>query len=98
MRRGIQQLLYTFENESLAEITNKTVQAFVLTALERTPAGYALSIGIFVRPTSWFTPVYMAMIGPFRHWIVYPAMGRSIQRAWERGPLARPRSRDAGSG
>lgn len=30
---------------------------------------------------------YMALIKPFRHWIVYPALMRQIERTWKRrGP------------
>ena len=25
---------------------------------------------------------YMALIAPFRHWVVYPALLRQIERAW----------------
>jgi hypothetical protein len=33
------------------------------------------------------------LIGPFRHWIVYPALMRQIERAWyARGVAARPPS------
>ena len=31
-------------------------------------------------------PLYMALIGPFRHLIVYPALMRQIERAWDARP------------
>jgi hypothetical protein len=35
-----------------------------------------------VKPSSWLTPVYMALIEPFRRFIVYPAMLGRVRRAW----------------
>jgi hypothetical protein len=33
---------------------------------------------VYVAKTSRITPVYMALIDPFRKWIVYPAMLKNI--------------------
>jgi hypothetical protein len=82
-RGGIQRVLYVSTRESLSEIVNKTVHAFVLLAVEPAEGGYALYLGIFVRPINWFTPVYMAMIAPFRRWIIYPSLMRGLSRRWE---------------
>jgi hypothetical protein len=37
---------------------------------------------VYVKPVSWLTPVYMAVIEPFRRFVVYPAILRQIRRAW----------------
>lgn len=74
--------LYEFERESLREVRNATVHAFVCTALIDTAKGYRLYFAVYVRPVSWLTAPYMAAIEPFRRFIVYPAMMRRIRAAW----------------
>jgi len=75
-------LLYLVEQESLAEIRNATVHAFLCAAMRERPGGYRLYWAVFVKPSSWLTPVYMAIIEPFRRFIVYPAMLGRVRRAW----------------
>jgi hypothetical protein len=75
-------LLYRFENESLGEIINATVHAFALTAMEASANGYTLYLGVYVKKVSPLTPVYMALIDPFRKLFVYPAMIRKMERTW----------------
>jgi hypothetical protein len=75
-------LLYLIEKESLAEIRNATVHAFLCAALCERPDGYRLYWAVYVKPMSWLTPLYMALIEPFRRFIVYPAMLGRIRRAW----------------
>ena len=70
---GITQVLYSFENEFLGEIINRTVHCFCVMAAERTTGGYALYLAIYVKRINWFTPVYMAMISPLLKWIIYPS-------------------------
>jgi hypothetical protein len=47
---------------------------------------YRGQMGIYVKPRGTFGAAYMALIGPFRHLIVYPALMRQIERAWEARP------------
>jgi len=75
-------LLYLIEKESLAEIRNATVHAFLCAALCERPDGYRLYWAVYVKPMSWLTPLYMALIEPFRRFIVYQAMLGRIRRAW----------------
>jgi uncharacterized protein DUF2867 len=79
---GFFHVVYSFENEVLREAINRTVHAATLFALLRTPRGYRFYFAVYVRRVSWITPIYMALIGPFRRWIVYPAILRQIQRSW----------------
>ena len=81
-RRGIFRLFYVFDNESLGEARNATVHAFLVTALRPRDDGYRLYWAIYVKPAGWLTPLYMALIDPFRRWIVYPALIRQTQAAW----------------
>jgi hypothetical protein len=74
-------VLYQFPREALRETRNKTVHGFICTALVSSPNGYILYWGVYVRRASWLTRPYLVAIEPFR-WILYPAMLRSIRRAW----------------
>ena len=74
-------VLYQFPGEALRETRNATVHGFICTALARTPIGYRLYWGIYVRRVSWLTRPYLIAIEPFR-WILYPALLRRIRRAW----------------
>ena len=74
--------LYVLERESLAEIQNATVHAFLSTALCPTSGGYRLYWAVYVRPVTWLTRPYMAVIDPFRRWIVYPALLRRVRTRW----------------
>jgi hypothetical protein len=53
-------------------------------------------MAVLVRPNGLLGTAYMAAIRPFRHLIVYPALMRQWQRAWQRRsgepPPALPRS------
>jgi hypothetical protein len=79
---GFFRLVYSFENEVLRETINRTVHGAALFALIRKPPGYRLYFAVYVQRVSWITPVYMALINPFRKWIVYPAILRQIRRSW----------------
>jgi hypothetical protein len=88
-------VVYSFEDETLLEIINRTVQAAMLTALVETPTGYRFYLAVYVRELSWITRVYMALIDPFRKWLVYPALLKQVQESWERVFLC---DADRGSG
>lgn len=83
-KEGISRVLYCFENEFAAEIINKTVHCFWVMAVEPTANGYALYMAVYVRKLNWFTPIYMALVGPMLKWIIYPALNRSVIRHWQR--------------
>ncbi|MEE9207325.1 MAG: DUF2867 domain-containing protein [Gemmatimonadota bacterium] len=75
-------VLYVRAHESLGEIRNATVHAFLAMALRPTETGYRLYWAIYVRPVGLISPLYMAAIDPFRRLFVYPAILRHIHRAW----------------
>jgi Protein of unknown function (DUF2867) len=81
IERGFR-LLYLLPQESLSEIRNATVHGFICAALREEGTGYRLYWGIYVKPVSRLTPLYMALIEPFRRLVVYPAIFRRIRRAW----------------
>jgi hypothetical protein len=79
---GLFEVVYRFENEILLEIHNRTVHGALLMALLETEAGYRFYLAVYVRNTGWITPVYMALIDPFRRWIIYPALLKHILTTW----------------
>ena len=79
---GLFRVVYRFENELLREVHNRTVHAALLTALARTEAGYRFYLAVYVCKGGWITPAYMALIDPFRRWIIYPAMLKNIRARW----------------
>ena len=83
-RDGPFHVLYAFANEAVAEIRNATVHGFMGLALVPRGDGYTLYMAVYVKPVSRFTPFYMALIEPFRRFIVYPALCRGAQRSWAR--------------
>ena len=81
-RDGPFTVLYAFEREALGEIRNATVHAFSAMALESTEVGSRLFWAIYVEPVGRITPLYMALIDPFRRAVVYPAILRRMHGAW----------------
>jgi hypothetical protein len=75
-------LLYRFPLESLSEIRNATVHAFSCMVIQRTVDGYRFYWAIYVKNVSRLTPVYMALIEPFRRFVVYPTILRRLRGAW----------------
>jgi hypothetical protein len=74
--------LYVFENEQLSEVRNATVHAFLSLSIGEVRGGYLAYWAIYVKPVSRYTGLYMTTIAPFRHYVVYPAIIRNVQRAW----------------
>ena len=80
---GLFHVIYRFENEQLLEIQNRTVHGAALSALVERANGYRFYFAVYVRQSSWITPFYMGLIDPFRKWIIYPALLRSIRARWD---------------
>ena len=77
-------VVYSFENEALQEIINATGHYFLAMTLEPSANGYTAYWAVYVKRTSWLTPVYMALIDPFRQFLVSPPVVKTLERAWER--------------
>jgi hypothetical protein len=80
---GLFRVVYRFENEQLLEIQNRTVHAAALSALAVRADGYRFYFAVYVRQRTWITPFYMGLIDPFRKWIIYPAMLKTIRTTWD---------------
>ena len=75
--------LYRTDLEWAAEISNQTVHAVMHLAWVEQPDGrYRGQMGVYVKPRGRLGAAYMAAIAPFRHLVVYPALMRQIERAW----------------
>jgi uncharacterized protein DUF2867 len=83
-RVGLFRIVYRFENEQLLELINRTAHAAALSALVETANGYRFYFGVYVCSVGRLTPVYMALIDPFRKLIVYPSLLRSVRTTWGR--------------
>jgi hypothetical protein len=82
-REGLFRIVYRFKNEQLLEIINRTAHAAALSALVETADSYRFYFGVYVRRVGPFTPLYMALIDPFRKLIVYPSLLRNVCKTWK---------------
>jgi hypothetical protein len=81
-RAGPFRVVYHFENEQLLELINRTAHAAALSALVETANAYRFYFAVYVKNVGRFTPVYMALVDPFRKLIVYPSLLRSVRASW----------------
>lgn len=70
--------LYRTEVEFAAEVSNQTVHGVM--HLAWVDQG---QMAVYVKPRGRFGRGYMALIKPFRYLVVYPALMRQIERAWD---------------
>jgi hypothetical protein len=65
-----------------AEIANRTVHGILHIGRVRDDAGdFRAQMATLVKPNGLVGDAYMAAIKPFRHWVVYPALLRSMEQA-----------------
>ena len=76
--------LYRTDREAAAELSNKTVHGVAHLAWADLGGGrYEGRMAVYVKPRGAFGRAYMALIKPFRYWVVYPALMRQMERAWD---------------
>jgi hypothetical protein len=76
--------LYRTDVEFAAEISNRTVHGVMhLAWVDQGEGRYQGQMAVYVKPRGPFGKGYMALIRPFRHWVVYPALLRQIERSWD---------------
>jgi hypothetical protein len=75
-------VVYVHPKEAVSEIRNATVQAYMVWAIEPVPGGHRLYLAVHVLPVSAWSGPYLALIGPFRRWIVYPSLLRRLHQGW----------------
>jgi hypothetical protein len=75
--------LYRTQSEWAAELSNQTVHGVMhLSWVPQSDGCYQGQMAVYVKPRGRLGSFYMALIKPFRHWVVYPALMRQIERAW----------------
>jgi hypothetical protein len=75
--------VYRTDREFAAEISNKTVHGVMhLGWVELGDGSFQGQMAVYVKPRGALGKAYMALIKPFRHAIVYPALMRQIERTW----------------
>jgi hypothetical protein len=80
--------LYRTDVEFAAEVSNQTVHGVLhLAWVDQGEGRYQGQMAVYVKPRGPLGKGYMALIKPFRYWVVYPALMRQIERAWLTGPL-----------
>ncbi len=75
--------VFRTDDEFAAEISNRTVHAVLhLAWVPQADGRFQGQMAVYVRPRGLVGEGYMALITPFRLWIVYPALMRRIEREW----------------
>ena len=81
--------LYRTDDEWAAEISNGTVHGVMHLAWIAEAEGlYRGQMGVYVKTRGRLGAMYLVVIGPFRHLIVYPVLMRHIERAWKARPAS----------
>lgn len=75
--------LYRTDVEFAAELSNQTVHGLMhLAWADQGNGRYQGEMAVYVKPRGRLGTGYMAIIKPLRYWVVYPALTRQIERAW----------------
>jgi hypothetical protein len=75
--------LYRTDVEFAAEVSNQTMHGVMhLAWVDQGDGRYQGQMAVYVKPRGPLGKGYMALIRPFRHWIVYPALMRQMERTW----------------
>lgn len=75
--------LYRTDDEFAAELSNQTVHAVMhLAWADQGEGRYQGQMAVYVKPRGRLGEAYMALIKPFRYLIVYPALMRQVEAAW----------------
>jgi hypothetical protein len=71
--------VYSFEREALLEISNATIHGLLHLSW---PHSSRPRLAVYVKHRGVSSRIYMAMISPFRHLFVYPALVEHVARRW----------------
>ncbi|MDH3628048.1 MAG: DUF2867 domain-containing protein [Acidobacteriota bacterium] len=80
--QGPFQTLYILPDEAAYQALNATVHAILSVAIARSNSGHRFFWATYVKPVGRITAVYMRLIDPFRHGVVYPGLESWLKRAW----------------
>ncbi len=77
------QTVYLFPDESLEEISNKTVHALLhLSWVNKGGSLHTARLAVYVKARGGIGRWYIRLITPFRYWLVYPALMKHVRRSW----------------
>lgn len=86
--------VYLFEDESLHELSNDTVHGLIHVGwIKKNDNYYTATLAIYVIPRGIYGKIYLKLIEPFRHHIVYPAMMKAIKAQWKEYILRKENSK-----
>lgn len=78
-------MLYQTDSERLLELSNSTVHAALhIGWVEHDDGSAGAEMAVYWKPRGWFGRLYMAVISPFRFFVVYPALMRKVAAEWDR--------------
>ncbi len=75
--------VYAYPNEALSELSNSTVHALMHYAWIKDSNKYQVQIGTYVKHRGVRGRVYMKLINPFRHHVVYPYIYKLAYQNWD---------------
>jgi hypothetical protein len=82
--------IYVLAEEALLEISNRTIHGLLhLGWIDGEAGRKTVELAIYVKSRGLSSDAYMALIGPFRHAIVYPPWIRRICTRWAEAASAR---------
>jgi len=82
--------LYRTRDEWAAEISNATVHGVLhLAWVDEGDGRHRAHMAVYVKPRGTLGELYLLLIQPFRHLVVYPALMRQLERAWDARRSAR---------
>jgi hypothetical protein len=91
--------IFLLEDEWAAEMANRTVHSIMHIGWVPDGSGaYPGQMAVLVKPNGRLGAAYMAAIKPFRYLFVYPALMRSVDRAWQASAPLSPADIAEGSG
>jgi hypothetical protein len=80
--------VYLTHDEWVSEVANRTVHSLMHIGWvpDDSGGGYHAQMAVLTKPNGWLGRAYMAAIKPFRYLVIYPALMRAIERAWQTNP------------
>lgn len=78
-KAGRLRTVYLFDTEALLEISNATIYALLHFGLED---DRRITLSVYTKSRGRMSDVYMRLIRPFRHWIVYPTLMKFFAKRW----------------
>ena len=80
--------VYRGDDEAISELSNDTVHALMQVCWIEEGDHHRGRMAVYVKPRGRLGRLYMALIAPFRHWVVYPALMRRLGSLWRARAVA----------